>query len=400
MIPAVTAVRMSGAQHRADLPLLVLGPALGTSASALWTEAARGLTDVFDVLAWDLPGHGHNRSLPEEPFDVAELAAGVLSVVDEVLLQRDEVGGAFSYAGTSVGGAVGLQLLLDAPGRVRDAVLLATGATLGQRAMWEGRMTQVAMSGTQVLVAGSPDRWFAPGFAERRPDVVAPLVKALADTVDDAYRHVCAAVAGFDVRARLGEIAVPVLAVAGAADHATPAALLEAVAGGVREGRLVVLDDVAHLAPAEAPEQVARLIRQHALGEAPPASSAPGERYEAGAALRREVMGDAHVDRAEAATTDLTRDLEALATEYEWGAVWSRPGLDRRSRSLVTLTALVARGHHEELAEHVRAALGNGVTVEELHELLLQTAVYCGLPDAARASRVVQRVLDEDGPAC
>jgi 3-oxoadipate enol-lactonase/4-carboxymuconolactone decarboxylase len=396
MIPAVTAVRMSGARDRASLPLLVLGPSLGTSATTLWSEAAEHLTDAFDVVAWDLPGHGHNRAVPEEPFDLAELAAGVLAVVEEILVQRDEPGGSFSYAGDSVGGAVGLQLLLDAPGRVRDAVLLCTGAKLGDAARWRGRIDDVGRSGTSVLVSGSAERWFAPGFLERRPEVGSRLLTGLADTVDEGYRRVCAALAGFDVRDRLREVTAPVLAVAGAADQVTPPDLMRALAEGVRDGRLVVLDDVAHLAPAEAPEQVAALVREHALGEAPRVSPA-GDRQAAGMAVRREVLGDEHVDRAVAGTTGFTRDFQELITEYAWGTVWTRPGLDRRSRSMVTLTALVARGHHEELEMHVRAALTNGLTVEEIKEVLLQTAIYCGVPDANTAFRVAQRVLLEEG---
>ncbi len=147
MIPAITAVRMSGASTRSELPLLVLGPSLGTSAAALWTDCAAGLVDHFDVLAWDLPGHGHNRGVPEESFTMAELAAGVLRVVDEVLVQRSELGdgagGAFTYAGVSVGGAVGLQLLLDAPGRVLSAVLICTGAKIGSAETWSDRIDQV-----------------------------------------------------------------------------------------------------------------------------------------------------------------------------------------------------------------------------------------------------------------
>ena len=108
-------------------------------------------------------------------------------------------------------------------------------------------------------------------------------------------------------------------------------------------------------------------------------------------AVRREVLGDEHVDRATAAATDLTSDFQEFITEYAWGGIWTRPGLDRRARSLVTLTALVARGHHEELAMHVRAARTNGVTVEEIKEVLLQTAIYCGVPDANTAFRIAQR---------
>jgi 3-oxoadipate enol-lactonase/4-carboxymuconolactone decarboxylase len=116
---------------------------------------------------------------------------------------------------------------------------------------------------------------------------------------------------------------------------------------------------------------------------------------DAGMAVRREVLGDAHVDRATASATDLTAEFQQFITEYAWGGIWTRPGLDRRSRSLITLTALVARGHHEELAMHLRAARTNGVSVEEIKELLLQTAIYCGVPDANTAFRIAQQVLEE-----
>ncbi len=396
MIPSITAVRMSGAATRGDLPLLVLGPSLGTSAATLWSACAAGLTDVFDVLAWDLPGHGHNRGVPDEDVTMAELAAGVLRVVDDVLAQRDELGGAFAYAGDSVGGAVGLQLLLDAPGRVASAVLMCTGARIGEAATWTSRIEQVAASGTDSLAGASAERWFAPGFAEREPERVSALLGALSDAADAGYATVCGALAGFDVRDRLREITAPVLAVAGELDVATPVTDLETIAAGVGDGRLVVLDGVAHLAPAEAPQRVASLVREHVLGEAPPTPPAGlSERYDAGIVVRREVLGDAHVDRATDAITDLTRDFQQLVTEYAWGSVWTRPGLDRRSRSLITLTAMVAGGHHEELAMHVRAALTNGLSAEEIKECLLQTAIYCGVPAANSAFRVAQQVLDE-----
>ena len=118
-------------------------------------------------------------------------------------------------------------------------------------------------------------------------------------------------------------------------------------------------------------------------------------RYEAGMKVRREVLGDEHVDRATANATDFTRDFQELITTYAWGEIWTRPGLDRRSRSMITLTALIARGHHEELAMHLRAALRNGLTVDEIKEVLLQSAIYCGVPDANTAFRIAQQVLTE-----
>jgi 3-oxoadipate enol-lactonase/4-carboxymuconolactone decarboxylase len=274
---------------------------------------------------------------------MAELAAGVMALGDRVLTDRGEPGGPLYYAGDSLGGAVGLQMF---------------------------------------------ERWFAPGFVEREPQVGSRLLDSLRAADAEAYALACEALAEFDVRSRLGEIAVPVLAVAGAEDFATPPEMLAEIANGVQQGELQILDGVAHLAPAEAPAEVAKLILTHF--DAEPRAM---DRYTAGMQVRREVLGDDHVDRATAGTTDFTQDFQQLITEYAWGTIWTRPGLDRRSRSMITLTALVARGHHEELAMHVRAARRNGLSVDEIKEVLLQTAIYCGVPDANTAFRIAQAAL-------
>ncbi|HEX7526435.1 MAG TPA: 4-carboxymuconolactone decarboxylase [Gaiellaceae bacterium] len=117
--------------------------------------------------------------------------------------------------------------------------------------------------------------------------------------------------------------------------------------------------------------------------------------HEDGMKVRREVLGDAHVDAAIEKTTKFTADFQDLITRYAWGEIWARPGLDRRTRSAITLTALVALNHHEELAMHVRAARRNGLTEDEIKEVLLQAAIYCGVPAANRAFAIAQAVLDE-----
>jgi len=392
----VTAVRMGG---RPDLPLLVLGPSLGTSATTLWSAAAAHLGHDFQVVAWDLPGHGTNH-VPREHDDrltIADLAADLLEVVDSLVDGFEPV--RFHYAGDSVGGAVGLQLLLDAPERLASATLLCTGARIGTAESWAERIDTVRASGTPALVGPSAARWFAPGFLDREPERGSALLHALSDTDDDGYAAVCAALATFDVRDRLPAITVPLLAVAGSYDEVAPPSDMALMAEGVADGRLVVLDGVGHLAPAEAPEEVARLIREQAYGVPARDDLTVAQVREQGMAVRREVLGADHVERATAAATDLTSDFQRFITEYAWGGIWTRPGLDRRSRSLVTLTALVARGHHEELAMHVRAARTNGVTVDEIKEVLLQTAIYCGVPDANTAFRIAQRVLAESGEA-
>ena len=117
--------------------------------------------------------------------------------------------------------------------------------------------------------------------------------------------------------------------------------------------------------------------------------------YDNGMRVRREVLGDEHVDRANARKTGLTEDFQDLITRYAWGEIWTRPGLDRKTRSCITLTALVALGHLDELAMHVRAALRNGLTEDEIKEVLLQSAIYCGVPAANAAFAVARRVLAE-----
>lgn len=121
-------------------------------------------------------------------------------------------------------------------------------------------------------------------------------------------------------------------------------------------------------------------------------------RREEGMTVRRAVLGDPHVDRATAAATGFTADFQDLITRYAWGEIWSRPGLDRRTRSAITLAMLAALGHDEELAMHLRAARRIGLSLEEINEVLLQVAVYAGVPAANRAFRAAEQALEDTGP--
>ncbi|MET0449308.1 MAG: 4-carboxymuconolactone decarboxylase [Aeromicrobium sp.] len=121
------------------------------------------------------------------------------------------------------------------------------------------------------------------------------------------------------------------------------------------------------------------------------------QRYDQGMSVRREVLGGAHVDRSIQNTTGLTADFQDFITRVAWGDVWSRPGLDRRSRSIAVLTSLIAHGHHEELEMHLHAAIRNGLSVDEIREVILQSAVYSGVPAANTAFRIAQKVFDAAG---
>lgn len=246
-------------------PLLVLGPSLGTGVTALWQDVVPQLIGDTDVVGWDLPGHG---SAPEvDPADVAgltvpDLARAVLGIVDRAQAERGDPGAPFWYAGVSVGGAVGLQLLLDEPDRLRGAALICTAARFGEPGPWLERAQLVETAGTPTQVVGSTQRWFGPGFVEREPEVVLRLLGSLQTADRFGYGAVCRALATHDLRSRLSGTTVPVRTVAGEHDVPTPPAALEQIADAVGAPRPEVLTGVAHLAPAEAPDHVAELVRE------------------------------------------------------------------------------------------------------------------------------------------
>jgi len=119
------------------------------------------------------------------------------------------------------------------------------------------------------------------------------------------------------------------------------------------------------------------------------------DRKAAGMAVRRAVLGDTHVDRAEAAKTEFTADFQDLITRYAWGEIWTRPGLDRKTRSCMVLTAMMALGHWEEFRMHVRAGITNGLTADDIKEVILQAAIYCGVPVANHAFKEAAEVIED-----
>lgn len=373
--------------HRAEGPLdappLYLGPSLGTSL-AVWDRQIPGLARSFRVIRWDLPGHGGSPAgLLPAPAGMADLARLVLGLADSLGHAT------FAYAGISLGGAVGTHLAAHHPSRITSLALLCTSARFGEPGPWLDRAESVRARGTGPLAATARDRWFTPAFAASG-DHAADALPADQRAVDpESYAVCCEILAGLDLRPALSRVTAPTLVVAGREDKATPPPHARALADGIRDARLVELPRAAHLANVEQPRAVLDALLGHLEG-------GPG-RADAGTTVRRAVLGDAHVDRAVARTTPFTARFQDFITRYAWGEIWAGGTLDRRTRSCVTLTALVAGGHKEELAMHVRAALRNGLTADEIGEVLLQTAVYCGVPAANTAFAIADEVLREDG---
>ncbi|OAH12564.1 bifunctional 3-oxoadipate enol-lactonase/4-carboxymuconolactone decarboxylase PcaDC [Streptomyces jeddahensis] len=360
----------------ATAPPLILGPSLGTS-TALWDDVAPELAVTHRVIRWDLPGHGGSPAdLIGPGATVGDLADLVLSLAESLGIDR------FAYAGVSLGGAVGLHLAVHHPERVASLAVICSSSHFNGRAPWEERAALVRREGLETLAENAPTRWFTPGFT------VPALVEDHRTAAPDAYAACCDALAAYDIRDELSSISAPTLLIAGREDPATPPAHLREIADAVTGSTLVELPGASHLAPAERPEAVLTALRAHFAGDA-----------ERGVRVRREVLGDAHVDRAQSRTTGFTARFQDFISRYAWGEIWTDPTLTRRERSLITMTALVAHGHYDELAMHVRAARRNGLTPEEIGAVLLQTAVYCGVPAANSAFAVAQRVLAEEDAA-
>ncbi|MER7640687.1 MULTISPECIES: 4-carboxymuconolactone decarboxylase [unclassified Streptomyces] len=410
-----------------DAPVLILGPSLGTTWH-MWDRQVPELMKQWRVFRFDLPGHGGSPAHPTG--SVSDLAERLLATLDALGVQR------FGYAGCALGGAVGLELVLRHPERVASLALIATSPRFGTADEFRQRGVIVRTNGLDPIARTSPDRWFTTGFAASQPAITEWAVQMVRTTDPGCYIAACEALAAFDVRSELARIGVPTLVLVGSDDQVTGPAEARTLVAGIPDARLAVVPGASHLVPVEQPAAVTDLLLrhfstawqpayEHSTGQfaiaatpvkpvlAPPQQVTPiaeiappppvppqvmgrPDPYDAGIKVRREVLGDAHVDRALGQADEFSGDFQDFITRYAWGEIWDRPGLDRRSRSCVTLTALVAGGHLDELAFHTRAALRNGLTPVEIKEVLMQAAVYCGVPAANSAFKVAQQVIREE----
>jgi 3-oxoadipate enol-lactonase / 4-carboxymuconolactone decarboxylase len=359
-------------------PVLVLANSLGTT-SAMWEPQLRPLTGLFRVVRYEHRGHGGTPT-PLGPYTIGQLGGDVVDLLDAVGAERA------SLCGLSLGGMVAMWLASHVPERVERLVLSCTAPQLPPAAQWAERAATVRASAPSALLDAVMGRWFTPAFVQRRPDVTGLVAAMLGAASAEGYAGCCEAIGAMDQRDDLSAIAAPTLIIAGAEDPVVPPATAVAMHERIGGSSMVVLR-AAHLANIEQPERFAAAVIDHLAGT-------PVER---GRRVRREVLGDDHVERSESGATSFTAPFHDLLTRYAWGDIWTRPGLDRASRSLITLAMLVALGRFDELALHIRGALRNGLSSDQIGEVLLQSAVYCGVPAANRAFAVAHEVLSEDG---
>ena len=357
----------------AGAPVLVLSNSLGTT-SAMWEPQLASLTDRWRVVRYEHRGHGGTRSPGPGPYTLAELGGDVVELLDHLGVARA------SMCGVSLGGMVALWLAAHHPDRVDRLVLACTAAELGPAEPWEQRAAAVRASGPSALRDPLLTRWFTPGFAERSPGVVELVTGMLAAAEPEGYAGCCEAIATMDQRPDLGSVTAPTMVLAGAADPVTPPSRGLELQSGIRGASLRVLPGASHLANLEQPAAFTEAVVEHLAGSV----------AERGEAMRRRVLGDAHVERP---TSPLSAAFTDYITRAAWGDIWTRPTLDLRTRSVMTVALLAGLGRLEELELHVRAARRNGLSDTEIAEVILHTAVYAGVPAANAAMRVAREAL-------
>ena len=363
---------------RDDRPALVLSHSLGTDLG-LWDEQVAELAAHFLVVRYDHRGHGASSATPGD-YTIEQLSHDAIALLDTLGLAR------VAFCGLSIGGMVGQWLAVNAPARIDRLVLANTSPRLADPAAMEARRRLVLEQGMAAVVDVAMARFFTPALLEANPPRVATTRRTLLSIDPVGYAGCCAALRDADFAHVLSRIAVPTLVIAGDADVPMPWHGHSEVLARTIPGAKAVRIEAAHLSNLGAPRAFLSALLGFLIGG--------GEgTYEAGVVVRRAVLGDAHVDRSLANATGFTREFQAFITRTAWGSVWTRPGLDWRTRRLLVLAITAARGNWEEFRLHVRSGLAADLEGCDLEEVLLTVAAYAGIPAANTAFHIASEEI-------
>ena len=364
---ARTFYRLQGNEGR---PVLILSHSISTD-HAMWDLQVADLLPHFQILSYDTRGHGASDATPGE-YSIEMLGKDVLALADTLNLSQ------FAFCGLSLGGAIGQWVAAYAPERVTHLVLANTSPRFVPCANWETRIATVQQGGMTAVVDLAMQRFFLPDTLQKQSPHVASIRSVFLGTDPVGYLGCCAALRDMNHGDILKRIKAPTLVISGDGDVATPwSGHGERLAQEIPGAKTLHLA-AAHLSNIERPRSFTAALLEFLL----PQPNATADSLQAGFEVRRAVLGDAHVDKAIAATTDLTREFQELITRYAWGTIWPRPALDRRTRRLLVLVITASLGRWEEFALHLRAGLASELEQCDLKEVLLQTAVYAGVPVA------------------
>lgn len=375
--------RLDGSSEK---PALVLLNSIGCDIG-LYDAAAPLLLADFRLLRLDTRGHGASDA-PAGDYSLDLLAGDVLAAMDAAGIEKAAV------CGTSLGGMIAMELALKAPQRLTGLVLACTSAAM-DAAAWQARIDTVRDQGLAAIAEMALGRFFSDAFRAKHPEQVETVRAGLLATSAEGYAACGAAIRDMDLLHRLPAITVPTLVIGGARDVSTPfEGHGDRIAAAI-PGATTALLDAAHLPSIEAPAAFAGAVRAF-LGANPAERAAKDTLFDAGLKNRRKVLGDAWVDKSLAKRTAFTADYQAMITRYAWNEIWGRPGLDHKTRRLLVLAICASLARWEEFRLHVRAGLEQGgFTQDELKEVLMQTAIYAGVPAANTAFTEAASVIAE-----
>jgi 3-oxoadipate enol-lactonase/4-carboxymuconolactone decarboxylase len=369
--------RLDGAPDR---PVIIFSHSLGLD-HGMWDAQAAALLPFFQVLRYDTRGHGAS-GVPPGDYSIADLAQDVLALADALKVER------FAFCGLSLGGMIGQRLAAEFPHRLTHLVLANTSPRLTDPQPMEARRRAVLEGGMKAVEDLVMGRFFAPSVVASGAPEIESARRTLLSTHPVGYAGCCAAIRDMDQTSLLSGIRVPTLIISGDLDVGMPWDSHAAIMSRDIHGARVVRLPAAHISNLERP----RSFNAALLDFLVPVTAGSTD---SGMAVRRAVLGDAWVDRAISRTTDFTREFQELITSYAWGTIWTRPGLDRRTRRLLVLTATAALGRWEEFRLHVRTGLAHELEPCDLREALLQLAVYAGVPAANAAFHIASEVLEQ-----
>ncbi|CAO1669195.1 Alpha/beta fold hydrolase [Halomonas sp. NYA30] len=357
-------------------PLIVLAHPLGMS-QAVWDDVIPALLPRYRVLTWDLPGHGASQAVSGSQITPADLAAEALALAELAGAER------FHFAGTSIGGVVGQQLIAAHSDRLLSATLTNTGAVIGNPDLWNTRAGRVRQEGLAAMSEEIVPRWFAPAAFEASPALKAGWCVQMGRGDDESYAQLCEMLGRDTFTGKLSGKRTKVQLFGGSEDMATPAATLEALATELDGAPLEVFDGVGHVPAVEAPVLFAQkllAVLATDLGDV----ANYGVAYATGLETRKQVLGGEHVERSTANANSLDASFQQMITRLAWGELWSNDDLTRRERSMITTGILAALGR-EELTLHLKTAKRIGLTEAELRQVLMHVAIYGGVPAANHA---------------
>jgi 3-oxoadipate enol-lactonase / 4-carboxymuconolactone decarboxylase len=354
-------------EGRTDLPILVLSHSLGCDHS-MWDSQMPDLLGYFRVLRYDARGHGAS-SAPAEDYTIDQLGNDLVQLTQSLGVEN------FVFCGLSMGGAVGQWLALNHPTRLSALVIANTSPQFANRETWDARRKAVHDGGMNAVAEAVMQRFFS---ATRQSSAYAQSTRLVLLGTDPAgYTGCCAALRDFNTKADLSKINVRTLVIGSDADPSTPwEGNGDILAREIPGAGSMVLHG-AHLSNLEQPRAFTSAVLEFLLQSQPAADP-----FAAGLDVRRKVLGAEHVDRSLSQADDLNREFQQLITRYAWGTIWTRPGLDHRTRRLLVFAITASLGRWEEFRLHLRAGLASGMEACDVKEALLQIAIYAGVPAA------------------